>query len=53
VPVLVSEIHEGAATDRTGGLYIGDAILSVNGQDLRNAKHQEAVAALSQQVRAV
>nr|CAB3250333.1 golgi-associated PDZ and coiled-coil motif-containing protein [Phallusia mammillata] len=50
VPILISEIHEGAVTDRTGGLYVGDAILSVNNQDLRHAKHQDAVSILSQQV---
>uniref|UniRef100_H2YVJ7 PDZ domain-containing protein n=1 Tax=Ciona savignyi TaxID=51511 RepID=H2YVJ7_CIOSA len=50
VPILVSEIHEGAVVDRTGGLYVGDAILSVNGIDLRHAKHKEAVDALSQQI---
>ncbi|XP_002127219.2 Golgi-associated PDZ and coiled-coil motif-containing protein [Ciona intestinalis] len=53
VPILVSEIHEGAIVDRTGGLYVGDAILSVNGVDLRHAKHQDAVDALSQQVESV
>ncbi|KAL3313260.1 Beta-1-syntrophin [Cichlidogyrus casuarinus] len=32
--------------DTTGKLSIGDAILSVNGEDLRNATHDEAVKAL-------
>ena len=50
MPILISEIYENAVVDRTGGLYVGDAILSVNGNDLRHAKHQEAVALLSQQV---
>jgi hypothetical protein len=31
-------------------LFVGDAILSVNGVDLRTAKHVEAVEALSKQV---
>ena len=50
VPILVSEIHESQPADRCKGLYVGDAILSVNGLDLRNAKHAEAVQILSQQV---
>lgn len=50
VPILISEIHEGQPAHRCKGLYIGDAILSVNGIDLRNAKHAEAVQILSNQV---
>ncbi|KAL8573554.1 hypothetical protein ACOMHN_047825 [Nucella lapillus] len=49
VPILISEIHEGQPADRCQGLYVGDAILSVNKHDLRNAKHAEAVQLLSQQ----
>ncbi|XP_002735067.1 Golgi-associated PDZ and coiled-coil motif-containing protein-like [Saccoglossus kowalevskii] len=49
VPILISEIHEGQPADRCNGLYIGDAILSVNGIDLRQAKHAEAVDILSRQ----
>lgn len=49
VPILISEIHEGQPADRCDNLYVGDAILSVNGEDLRNAKHAEAVQVLSQQ----
>ena len=49
VPILISEIHEGQPADRCENLYVGDAILSVNGEDLRNAKHAEAVQVLSQQ----
>lgn len=48
VPILVSEIHEGLAVDRSGGLYVGDSIISVNGIDLREVRHQEAVETLSQ-----
>ncbi len=51
VPILISEIHEGQPADRCKGLFIGDAILAVNGIDLRNAKHSEAVQILSQQVK--
>ncbi|CAC5425658.1 Golgi-associated PDZ and coiled-coil motif-containing protein [Mytilus coruscus] len=49
VPILISEIHEGQPADRCENLYVGDAILSVNSIDLRNAKHAEAVQVLSQQ----
>ncbi|XP_022100427.1 Golgi-associated PDZ and coiled-coil motif-containing protein-like [Acanthaster planci] len=49
VPILISEIHEGLPADRSQGLYVGDAILSVNGINLRDAKHAEAVEILSRQ----
>ncbi|KAK2186834.1 hypothetical protein NP493_187g00048 [Ridgeia piscesae] len=49
VPILISEIHEHQPADRCGGLYVGDAILSVNGIDLRDTKHTDAVDVLSQQ----
>ncbi|XP_020601259.1 Golgi-associated PDZ and coiled-coil motif-containing protein-like [Orbicella faveolata] len=47
VPIIVSEIHEGLPVGRSGGLYVGDAILAVNGIDLQEAKHSEAVKVLS------
>ena len=50
VPILISEIHEGQPADKCDALYVGDAILSVNGIDLRESKHAEAVHILSQQV---
>ena len=34
------------AADKTEKLYVGDAILAVNGEDLREATHDEAVRAL-------
>lgn len=46
MPILISKIFKGLAADQTEGLYIGDAILAVNGEDLRNATHDEAVRAL-------
>ncbi|GMT27695.1 hypothetical protein PFISCL1PPCAC_18992, partial [Pristionchus fissidentatus] len=49
LPIVVSEIQPGQPADRCGNLFVGDAILSVNGYDLRNAKHQEAVDILSSQ----
>ncbi|XP_048769401.1 Golgi-associated PDZ and coiled-coil motif-containing protein-like isoform X2 [Ostrea edulis] len=49
VPILISEIHEGQPADKCDTLFVGDAILSVNGRDLRESKHAEAVHILSQQ----
>lgn len=50
VPILISEIHPNQPAERCGHLFVGDAILSVNGIDLRTAKHNEAVHILSEQV---
>ncbi|CAF0936196.1 unnamed protein product [Didymodactylos carnosus] len=47
LPILISEIHQGGAVDRCGQLYVGDSILAVNGVDLRETKHTEAVRVLS------
>ncbi|XP_075234020.1 Golgi-associated PDZ and coiled-coil motif-containing protein-like isoform X2 [Lycorma delicatula] len=47
VPILISELEPGGNTNQ---LYVGDAILSVNGIDLRQASHQEAVNLLSSQI---
>ena len=47
MPILISKIFKGMAADQTGQLFVGDAILSVNGDwDLREATHDEAVKAL-------
>ncbi|KAK2844328.1 hypothetical protein Q5P01_010987 [Channa striata] len=46
MPILVSKIFKGLAADQTQALYVGDAILSVNGMNLRDATHDEAVQAL-------
>lgn len=46
MPILISKIFKGMAADKTGQLYVGDAILSVNGEDLREASHDEAVRTL-------
>lgn len=46
MPILISKIFPGMAADRTEQLYVGDAILSVNGEDLRDASHDDAVRAL-------
>ncbi|RVE62388.1 hypothetical protein OJAV_G00156600 [Oryzias javanicus] len=41
-----SKIFKGLAADQTQALYVGDAILTVNGMNLRDATHDEAVQAL-------
>ncbi|XP_068632482.1 beta-1-syntrophin [Battus philenor] len=46
MPILISKIFKGMAADLTEQLYVGDAILSVNGEDLKDATHEEAVKAL-------
>uniref|UniRef100_A0A2P2IDF7 Beta-2-syntrophin-like n=2 Tax=Hirondellea gigas TaxID=1518452 RepID=A0A2P2IDF7_9CRUS len=46
MPILISKIFKGLAADQTEQLYVGDAILSVNGEDLRDATHDQAVGAL-------
>ncbi|XP_051562575.1 alpha-1-syntrophin-like [Myxocyprinus asiaticus] len=46
MPILISKIFKGLSADQTEALYVGDAILSVNGNDLRDATHDEAVQAL-------
>ncbi|CAF4632895.1 unnamed protein product [Rotaria sp. Silwood1] len=47
LPILISEIHEGGLVWRSGQLYVGDSILTVNKHDLRDTKHAEAVRILS------
>uniref|UniRef100_A0A8C4Q9N1 PDZ domain-containing protein n=1 Tax=Eptatretus burgeri TaxID=7764 RepID=A0A8C4Q9N1_EPTBU len=46
MPVLISRIFPGLAAERSGGLYVGDAILAVNDVDLKEATHDEAVQTL-------
>ncbi|NXJ18389.1 SNTB1 protein, partial [Dicrurus megarhynchus] len=41
MPILISKIFKGLAADQTQALYVGDAILAVNGTDLRDATHDE------------
>ena len=43
MPILISKIFPGMAADLTGRLHVGDAILSVDSQDLREATHDDAV----------
>uniref|UniRef100_A0ACB8EBB8 Beta-2-syntrophin n=1 Tax=Sphaerodactylus townsendi TaxID=933632 RepID=A0ACB8EBB8_9SAUR len=53
MPVLISRIFPGLAAERCGALRLGDAILSVNGVDLRDATHDQAVQALKRAGREV
>jgi len=46
MPILISKIFKGMAADKTNELYVGDAVLSVNGEDLKEATHDEAVKVL-------
>ncbi len=46
IPILVSRIFKDQTADQTGGLFVGDAILKVNGMSIERASHDEAVAAL-------
>lgn len=43
MPIIISKIFAGMAVDMTGQLYVGDAILSVNGVDITDVSHDEAV----------
>lgn len=43
-----SEIHPGTAAADCGRLFVGDAILFVNGRDLRDVPHEDAVKILSE-----
>ncbi|XP_067854340.1 LOW QUALITY PROTEIN: beta-2-syntrophin-like [Heptranchias perlo] len=53
MPILISKIFRGLAADLTGALYVGDAVLTVNGVDLREATHDQAVQALKKAGREV
>ncbi|KAF0300195.1 Beta-1-syntrophin [Amphibalanus amphitrite] len=46
MPILISKIFKGMAADQTEQLYVGDAILFVNNEDLRDATHDAAVQTL-------
>ncbi|KAK8728722.1 hypothetical protein OTU49_009111, partial [Cherax quadricarinatus] len=49
VPILISVIHPDTPASRSGQLYVGDAILSVNSISLKEVNHVEAVQLLSSQ----
>ncbi|XP_033032585.1 gamma-2-syntrophin isoform X1 [Trachypithecus francoisi] len=43
VPVVISKIFKDRAADQTGMLFVGDAVLQVNGINVENATHEEVV----------
>jgi len=53
MPILISKIFPNMPADQTGQLYVGDAILSVNGKDLQHVSHEEAVQILKKAGREV
>ncbi|XP_078188167.1 inaD-like protein isoform X24 [Callithrix jacchus] len=46
--IVIHEVYEEGAAARDGRLWAGDQILEVNGVDLRNSSHEEAITALRQ-----
>ncbi|KAM3176531.1 hypothetical protein ACTXT7_006354 [Hymenolepis weldensis] len=49
VPILISEIIPNQVVHCSGEFYIGDAILAINGNDLRDKRHHEAADILAAQ----
>ncbi|CAH8488459.1 unnamed protein product [Schistosoma rodhaini] len=45
--IYVSKITEGGAAHKQGQLRVGDQIISINGVDIRNARHDEAISLLT------
>nr|CAD7202962.1 unnamed protein product [Timema douglasi] len=43
LPVLISRIFKNQAADQTGQLFIGDAIIKVNGEYITSCHHDDAV----------
>ena len=43
MPILISRIYKGMPAALNGQLYVGDALLTVNGVDLCHATHDQAV----------
>ncbi|BES92258.1 PDZ domain (Also known as DHR or GLGF) [Nesidiocoris tenuis] len=43
LPILVSRIFKDQAADQTGQLFVGDAIIKVNGELITHCQHDEAV----------
>ncbi|XP_039276665.1 gamma-1-syntrophin isoform X2 [Nilaparvata lugens] len=43
LPILISRIFKDQAADQTGQLFVGDAIIKVNGELITNCQHDEAV----------
>ncbi|XP_075703783.1 LOW QUALITY PROTEIN: protein scribble homolog, partial [Rhinoderma darwinii] len=45
--IFISRIAEGGAAHRDGSLRVGDQVLSINGVDMTEARHDQAVALLT------
>ncbi|XP_039603658.1 gamma-2-syntrophin isoform X2 [Polypterus senegalus] len=43
VPVVISKIFKDQVADQTGMLFVGDAVLQVNGINVENSTHEEVV----------
>lgn len=43
LPVLISRIYKGQAADQCGQLFVGDAIIKVNGEYITACHHDDAV----------
>ncbi|XP_050314379.1 gamma-1-syntrophin [Anthonomus grandis grandis] len=43
LPILISKIYKNQAADRTGDLFVGDAIIKVNGEYITACPHDDAV----------
>lgn len=43
LPILISRIYKDHAADRTGKLFVGDAIIKVNGEYITACNHDDAV----------
>jgi hypothetical protein len=43
LPILISRIYKDNAADRTGQLFVGDAIIKVNGEYITACNHDDAV----------
>ncbi|CAH0390615.1 unnamed protein product [Bemisia tabaci] len=43
LPIMISRIFKGQAADQTGELFVGDAVIKVNGELITHCYHDEAV----------
>ncbi|XP_045504150.1 gamma-1-syntrophin [Colias croceus] len=43
LPILISKIYKDQAADQTGQLFVGDAVIKVNGEYITACKHDDAV----------
>lgn len=43
LPILISRIYKDMAADRTGQLFVGDAVIKVNGEYITVCSHDDAV----------